>query len=40
MSWPTLIGVLRDIELFALASEIEAVKLKLTTSTKPYTLVF
>ena len=34
VTWQTLIGVLRDIELGALASEIEAVKLKSTTSTK------
>ena len=34
VTWETLIEVLRDIELGALASEIEAVKLKSTTSTK------
>ena len=34
VTWETLIEVLRDIELGDLASEIEAVKLKSTTSTK------
>ena len=34
VTWETLIEVLRDIQLGALASEIEAVKLKSTTSTK------
>ena len=34
VTWKTLIGVLRDIELGTLASEIEAIKLKSTTSTK------
>ena len=34
VSWETLTEVLRDIELSALASEIEAVKLKSTLSTK------
>ena len=34
VSWKTLTEVLRDIELCTLASEIEAVKLKSTTSTK------
>ena len=32
--WETLTEVLRDIELGTLASEIEAIKLKSTTSTK------
>ena len=32
VSWKTLTEVLRDIELCTLASEIEAVKLKSTTS--------
>ena len=34
VSWETLTEVLRGIELSALASEIEAVKLKSTLSTK------
>ena len=34
VSWETLTEVLRDIEFSALASEIEAVKLKSTLSTK------
>ena len=34
VTWKTLIEALHDIELGALASEIEEVKLKSTTSTK------